>query len=111
MIYEEVGKREDTLIQFVDRITAIYEMANESGILVLTFMSGALGKKKRKGESSEGYLNHHEYGDLRRIGTALKKILDLFAIGNSRQSKPLLELIVTKGRVGTTHCQLGKAYG
>ena len=100
MIYEEGGKRKDTLVHFIDQITKIYTMANESGILALRFMNSPRGKKNWKGESLKGYLDRHEYGGLTRIGTTLKeKILDLFAIGNSNQSKPLLVLIVTDGAV------------
>ena len=97
---EENGRRKETLIKFVDHIMEIYLMANESGILAMRFMNSARGKKNWKGESLEDYLNRHQYGGLTRIGTALKeKVLDLFAIGNSNQSKPLLVLIVTDGAV------------
>ena len=107
MIYEEGGKRKEALIQFIDHITEIYSMANESGILAMRFMNGAGGKKNWKSQSSEDYLNRHEYGGLTRIGVALReKILDLFAIGNSNQSKPLLVIIVTNGAV----CLLPKFY-
>jgi len=99
MIYEEKGSRKKTLIQFIDHITDIYQMANESGILAMRFMNGRRGKKNWTGKSQE-YLNEHSYGGLTRIGTALKeKILDLFVIGNPNQSKPLLVLIVTDGAV------------
>ena len=99
MIYEEKGSRKKTLIQFIDHITDIYQMANESGILAMRFMNGRRGKKNWTGKSQE-YLNEHTYGGLTRIGTALKeKILDLFTIGNPNQSKPLLVLIVTDGAV------------
>jgi len=99
MIHEENGKRKKTLIQFIDHITEIYSMANESGILAMRFMNGYRGKKNWTGKSQD-YLDGHNYGGLTRIGTALKeKILDKFAIGNSKQSKPLLVLIVTDGAV------------
>ena len=96
---EEYGKRKKTLIQFVDHITEIYSMANESGILAMRFLNGSRGKKNWTGKSQE-YLDHHSYGGVTRIGTELKKkILDIFAIGNLDQSKPLLVLIVTDGAV------------
>ncbi|PUU80831.1 hypothetical protein B9Z19DRAFT_1106808 [Tuber borchii] len=99
MIYEERGARKNTLIQFVDHITEICSMANESGLLAMRFMNGRRGKKNWTGKSQE-YLNNHSYGGLTRIGTALKeKILDLFAIGNPNQRKPLLVLIITDGAV------------
>jgi len=99
MIYEERGARKQTLIQFVDHITEIYSMANESGILALTFMNRGGGRQNWTGKSQE-YLDHHSYGGVRRIGTAVKRrILDKFVIGNPNQTKPLLVLIVTDGAV------------
>ena len=99
MINEENGARKKTLIQFIDHITEIYSMANESGILAMRFMNGRRGKKNWTGES-KNYLDQHNFGGTTRIGTELKKkILDKFAIGNSNQSKPLLVLIVTDGAV------------
>jgi len=99
MIYEENGKRKKTLIQFIDHITKICSMANESGILAMRFMNSGGGKRNWTGESQE-YLDHHSYGGMARIGTELKrKILDKFVIGNPNQSKPLLVLIATSGEV------------
>ncbi|PUU79850.1 hypothetical protein B9Z19DRAFT_977566 [Tuber borchii] len=99
MITEENGKRKETLIQFIDHITEICSMANESGIAALRFMNSKGGKKDWTGKSKD-YLDHHSYGGVTRIGTELKKkILDKFAIGNPNQSKPLLVLIVTDGTV------------
>ncbi|PUU82953.1 hypothetical protein B9Z19DRAFT_1073820 [Tuber borchii] len=96
---EEYGRRKKTLIQFVDHITEIYSMANESGILAIRFLNGSRGKKNWTGKSQE-YLDHHSYGGVTRIGTELKKkILDIFAIGNLNQSKPLLVLTVTDGAI------------
>jgi len=46
MIYEERGARKKDHIQFVDHITEIYSMANESGILALTFMNRGGGSTK-----------------------------------------------------------------
>jgi len=95
MIREENGERKKALIQFVDHVTEIYSMANESGILSMRFINGGEGKKNWTGESQE-YLDHHSYGGVSRIGTELKKkILDRLVIGNPNQSKPLLVLIVT----------------
>ena len=99
MINEENGKRKETLIQFIDHITEICSMANESGISALRFMNSRGGKKNWTGKSKD-YLDHHSYGGVTRIGTELKKkILDKYAIGNPNQSKPLLVLIVTDGTV------------
>ncbi|KAG0641320.1 hypothetical protein HOY80DRAFT_1135354 [Tuber brumale] len=99
MIRAEGGKRIKTLIQFIDHITEIYSMANESGVLAIRFMNRPGGQKNWKGKSQE-YLDHHSYGGVTRIGTELKgKILDIFAIGNDKQVKPLLVLIVTDGTV------------
>ena len=97
---EENGRRKEILIKFIDHITEIYSMANESGILAMRFMNSPRGKKNWKGKSLEDYLDRHEYGGLTRIGTTLKeKVLELFAIGNSNQSKPLLVIIVIDGAV------------
>ncbi|PUU79858.1 hypothetical protein B9Z19DRAFT_1045955 [Tuber borchii] len=99
VIYEQNGARKKALIQFIDHITEICSMANESGILALRFMNHKGGKKNWTGKSQE-YLDHHSYGGATRIGTELKKkILDKFATGNPNQSKPLLVLIVTDGGV------------
>ena len=99
MIYEENGARKETLIQFVDHITEIYSMANESGILSMRFMNSYRSKENWTGKSKD-YLDHHSYGGLARIGTALKeRILDRFATGNPNQSKPLLVITVTNGIV------------
>ena len=99
MIHEENGARKNTLIQFVDHITKICSMANESGILAMRFMNSMGGKKNWTGRSQK-YLDGHSYGGMARIGTELKKkILDIYAIRNSKQSKPLLVLIVTDGGV------------
>ena len=99
MINEENGARKKTLIQFVDHITEICSMASGSGILAMRFMNRGGGKKNWTGESKD-YLDHHSYGGVTRIGTELKKkILDKFVIGNPRQSKPFLVLIVTDGGV------------
>ena len=99
IIYEENGARKKTLIQFIDNITEIYSMANESGILAITFMNDRGGKKNWTGRLEE-YLDQHAKGGLARIGTELKRrILDTFVIGNPSQKKPLLVLIVTAGVV------------
>ena len=100
MISEEDGQRKKTLIQFIDHITKIYSLANESGIFAMRFMNRGGGKKNWKEEESEKYLSEHKSGGVTRIGTELKKkILDKFAIGNSNQRKPLLVLIITDGAV------------
>ena len=99
VIYEQNGARKKALIQFIDHITEICSMANESGILALRFMNHKGGKKNWTGKSQE-YLDHHSYGGTTRIGTELKKkILDKFTTGNSNQTKPLLVLVVTDGGV------------
>ncbi|PUU79846.1 hypothetical protein B9Z19DRAFT_1045931 [Tuber borchii] len=99
MIGEENGKRKKTLIEFVDHITDIYQMANKSGILAMRFLNGSRGKKNWTGRSQK-YLDRHTYSGLTKIGTELKeKILDIYAIKNAKQSKPLLVLIVTDGAV------------
>ena len=99
MIREEGGKRKKTLIEFVDYITEICSMANESGVFAMRFMNSGGGKKNWT-EKSKDYLDHHSYGNVTRIGTELKrKILDKFVIGNPNQSKPLLVLIVSDGAV------------
>ena len=109
MIREEDGKRKKTLIQFIDHITEIYKMANESGIFAMRFMNSRGGKKNWT-EESKDYLDHHNYGGVTRIGTELKKkILDKFVIGNPKQSKPLLVLVVTDGAVGLSP-HLSKLY-
>ena len=84
---------------FIDHITEIYSMANESGVLTIRFMNRAGGRRNWTGKSRE-YLNHHIYGGVTRIGTALKKrILDKFVTGNLDQRKPLLVLIASDGGV------------
>jgi len=94
MICEDDGERKDTLIQFIDHITEICSMANESGIFAMRFMNRGGGKKNWK-DKSQDYLDNRNYGDVTRIGTELKrKILDKFVIGNPNQSNPLLVLIV-----------------
>jgi len=99
MVYEGEGARKKTLIQFIDYITEIYSMANESGILAMTFTNHRGGKRNWTGRSQE-YLDQCSNGGMARIGTELKRrILDKFVIGNSNQSKPLLVLIVTPGVV------------
>ena len=99
MTYEENGRGKETLIHFIDHITEIYSMANESGILAMRFVNHKRGRENWTGRSQE-YLDGHSYGGMARIGTQLKrKILDEFVIGNSNQSKPLLVLIVTAGIV------------
>ena len=99
MISEEDGQRKKTLVQFVDHITEVYKLANESGILAMRFMNSGGGKRNWTGESQE-YLDQHSYGGVTRIGTELKKkILDKFVIGNPNQKKPLLVIIVTDGAV------------
>ena len=99
MISEEAGQRKQTLVQFIDHITEIYSMANESGILALRFMNSGGGKENWTGKL-ENYLDQHNYGGVAMIGTELKKkILNKFVIGNPNQKKPLLVLIVTAGIV------------
>jgi len=99
MIYEEKGARKKTLIQFIDHITEICSMANESGILAIRFMNSYRGKNNWTGKLTD-YLDRHCYGGPSRIGTALKeRILDRFVIENPNQRKPLLVLIVTDGAV------------
>jgi len=99
MISEENSQGKKTLIQFIDHITEIYSMANESGILAMRFMNSRRGKKNWTRKSQE-YIDRHSYGGVTRIGTELrKKILDRFAIGNPNQKKPLLVLIITTGAV------------
>ena len=99
MINEQNGHRKETLIQFIDHITEIYSMANESGILAMRFINQRGGKKNWTGKSQE-YLDQHSYGGTARIGTQLKsRILDKFVTGNPNQSKPLLVIIVTDGIV------------
>lgn len=99
MIYKENGARKEALIDFIDLITEIHSIANESGILAMRFMNCGGGKNNWIGRSGY-YLGNHKYGGGRRIGTELKeKILDEFVIGNSDQRKPLLVLIVTDGAV------------
>ena len=97
MISEENGERMESLAGFIDHITEIYSMANESGILAIRFMNRPGGRENWTGKSRE-YLDHHIYGGVTRIGTALKKrILSEFVAEN--QKKPLLVLIATDGAV------------
>jgi len=99
MISQENGMGKEILIQFIDHITEICSVANESGILALRFMNNEGGWDNWASRPRK-YLDDHSYGGLTRIGTALKeRILDKFAIGNPNQSKPLLVLIVTDGGV------------
>jgi len=99
MICEEGRARKKTLIEFIEPIMEICAMANESGA-VMRFMNDHRGERGWTGRSRED-LEHHGYGGLARIGTALKRrILDIFVMGNHAQSKPLLVLIVTGGMVG-----------
>ena len=99
MISEGNGKRKKTLIQFIDHITEIYSMANESGILALRFTNSGGGKNNWTGKLGN-YLDQHNYGGAAMIGTELKKkILNKFAVRNRNQKKPLLVLIVTAGAV------------
>ena len=99
MISEENGQRMGALARFIDHITEIYSMANESGVLAIRFMNRAGGEQNWTGKSHE-YLDHHIYGGVTRIGTALKKrILDKFVTGNRNQKKPLLVIIATDGSV------------
>ena len=100
IIYEQAGVRKAILIHLVDHIIEICSMANESGVLAMRFMNSGGGKKNWRGRSQE-YLDHHNYGGLARMGTELEnKILNKFVTGNSKQSKPILVLIVTDGAVG-----------
>ncbi|KAG0128934.1 hypothetical protein HOY82DRAFT_671393 [Tuber indicum] len=100
MIYEEGGKRKETLVKYIDNITEIYSMAKELGILAMRFMNGPKGKRNWVGESSKEYLDQHKYGGVTRIGTELKrKILDILVTGKTDQARPLLVLIVTDGAV------------
>ena len=99
MINQENGTRKEILIQFIDHITEICSVANESGILALRFMNSEAGKENWNEKSSREYLDGHDYGGVSRIGKELKKILDKFATGNSNQIKPLLVLIVTNSGV------------
>ncbi|PUU79856.1 hypothetical protein B9Z19DRAFT_977489 [Tuber borchii] len=96
MAYEENGARKETVIQFIDYITEICSMANESDILAMRFTKRAGGQKKSPGKSQE-YLGHHRYSRMAGIGAGLKEILDEFVIGNPNQNKPLLVLTVTDG--------------
>jgi len=99
MVYKDNGARKDTLIQFVDHVTEIYTLANESGVSAMRFMNRGGGKKNWTGKSQD-YLGNHTYGGITRIGAELKKkILDKFVTGNPNQRKPVLVLIVTDGTV------------
>ena len=99
MISEENGQRMEALVRLIDHITEIYSMANESGIIAIRFMNRAGGRNDWTRKSHE-YLDHHIYGGVTRVGTAIKKrILDEFIIGNRNQKKPLLVLIATDGAV------------
>ena len=89
------------LKQFIDHITEIRSMPNESDMLSMRFMNGGGGGKKSWTGEWQQYLDRHSYGGVSRIGAELtKKILDRLVIGNPNQSKPLLVLIVT----GRTVC-------
>ena len=99
MVSDKNGARKKSLIEFVDHITEICSIANDSGILAMRFMNSS-GGKKNWSMKSEKYLDRHSYRGLTRIGTELKKkILDNYAIGVSNQRKPLLVLIVTDSGV------------
>jgi len=99
MAYEEEGARVKILIQFIDHITEICSMANESGILAIRFINNFRDKNNWTGEL-KGHLDQHIFGGTTKIGTELhKQILRPFAIGNPNQRKPLLVLIVTDGAV------------
>ena len=98
MIHEQNGARKKAPIQFIDRITEICSIANESGILAMRFIDHGRGRKSWTGKSQE-YLDHPSYGSSIRIGTKLKKFLDKFPIGNPNDGKPLLVLIVSDGSV------------
>jgi len=98
VVSEDDRERKETLIQFVDHITELYSMANESGIFAMHLMNSGGGKKNWKGKSQDHL--RHNYGGVRRIGTALKRrILDKYAIRKYDQKKPLLVLIITNGAV------------
>ncbi|KAG0641321.1 hypothetical protein HOY80DRAFT_1113316 [Tuber brumale] len=46
MIHEEGGRKKEALVQFIDYITEIYSMANESGILAMRFMNSRGGGER-----------------------------------------------------------------
>jgi len=99
MISGEGGARKEALIQFVDHITEIYSMANESGIVAMRFLNHKGGRINWTRKSRK-YLDRHMYSGSRRVGTELKgKILDHYVIGKANQSKPVLVLLVTNGAV------------
>ena len=99
MINQEGGARKEALIRFMDHITEIYSMANESGILAMHFMNDSGLKRKWNGKSRK-CLDRHILDALVRIGTELeRKILDLYVSDYHNLSKPLLVLTVTAGAV------------
>lgn len=98
---EQDGQRIQTLKKTMSEITAIYDLANPTGIRSVRFLNAKTGLLNVKSTNWKKRFNAHDYTGVTRIGTSLqKKILDRF-VYERRMEKPLLIITITDGDVSS----------
>lgn len=99
MQFEQEGRRIKTLIRAMDEITAIYDLANPTGIKAIRFINAKKGLTDVTNDDWKTAFHERIYRGVSRVGTALhQKILKQFVWRNP-MTKPLLVMIITDGDV------------
>lgn len=99
MSYAEGGYLTATLQQSISEISAIYELANPTGIRSMRFLNNARDYTNVTNEKCQSVLEHHVYVGDTKTGTMLeKRILDKYVWGLP-MVKPLLVIVITYGGV------------
>lgn len=98
---EQGGERIETLKRTMDEITAIYDLANPTGIRAIKFLNAKKGLLNVRNKNWKKNFKGLRYDGMTRIGTALKaKILAQF-VWKTAMTKPLLVMIITDGDVSS----------
>lgn len=101
MQFEEEGRRIKTLTRAVDDITAIYDLANPTGIKAIKFINAKQGLTDVTNDDWKLAFQGRIYRGVSRVGTALHQTILKQLVWKNPMTKPLLILIMTDGDVSS----------
>lgn len=100
MNYEEDGKRKETMKKTLNEITAVYDLANPTGIKAVQFLNAGTLHENIRNSNVHDLFKDRIYSGVTMIGTELqRKVLDKFVFMKESMLKPLIVMTITDGEV------------